>query len=168
MVRHDGKETVFKISNSVPGAGSPYLMAPDGTIYLVPLTIISQLENGQNQLVDRRLHTFKQTELDGVVVKSGDKQRELVQTADEQGVNIRVASKGKPDKPDDFARNWNDKVWRLMSAEVLGKGEAPTAGEPKVEGRVEYLRKGKPLGWVDLARGAGGGSTSAPSTAPAG
>ncbi|HEY8211463.1 MAG TPA: DUF4340 domain-containing protein [Myxococcaceae bacterium] len=155
VVKRGGKETVFKVSDAVPGAGSPYLMAPDGTIYLVPLTLISQLENGQNQLVDRRLHTFKQTELDGVVIKAGDKQRELVQTSTEQGTT-RVAPKAKPDKPDDFASNWNDKVWRLQAAEVLGKGETPVAGEPKVEGRIEYLRKGKTMGWVELGRGAGG------------
>jgi len=140
------------VSNPVVGAGSPYLMAPDGTIYLVPQVLVSQLENGQNQLVDHRLHTFKQTEPDGLVVKSGDKQRELQQTAEENGT-VHVTAKGKPD---DFARNWADKVWRAAVIEVLGKGETPASGEPKVEGHVDYLRKGKVLRWVDLARGAGG------------
>jgi len=152
VVRKGGKETVFKVSNAVVGAGSPYLMAEDGSVFLVPQTMISQLENGQNQLVDRRLHTFKQTELDGFVVKAGDKQRELQQTADEN-TTIHVTAKGKPD---DFARNWGDKVWRLTAVEVLGKGETPAAGEPKVEGHIDYLRKGKPVGYVDIARGAGG------------
>jgi hypothetical protein len=78
-----------------------------------------------------------------------------VQTSDEQG-GTRLASKSKPDKPDDFARNWTDKIWRLMGIEVLGKGEIPAGGEPKVEGRIEYLRRDKSMGWVDLARGANG------------
>ena len=118
-----------------------------GSVYLVPSTIISQLEGGQTQLVDRRLHTFKQAELDSLVVKAGDKQRELVQTTDEQGT-VRIASKSKPDKPDDLSRNWTDKVWRLVAIDVLGKGEAPLTGEPKVEGRIEYLRRGKAMGWL--------------------
>jgi len=155
VVQRGGRETVFKISNPVLGAGSPYLMGPDGTVYLVPSTNVSQLEAGQNQLVDRRLHTFKQTELDGVAVKAGDKQGELVQTADEQGA-IHVAGKNKPEKPDDFARNWNDKIFRMSGLEVLGKGETPAAGEPKVEGHIDYLRHGKAVGWVDLARGVNG------------
>lgn len=155
VVQRGGRETVFKVSNPVLGAGSPYLQAPDGTVYLVPSTLISQLESGQTQLVDRRFHTFKQTEPDGLVVKAGDKQRELAQTTDDKGA-VRLASKKTPDKPDDLARNWSDKIWRMMGIEALGKGETPAAGEPKVEGRIEYLRRGKPLGWVDLARGAGG------------
>jgi len=153
VTRRDGKETVFKVSNPVLGAGSPYLMAPDGTIYLVPQTLVSQLENGQNQLMDKRLHTFKPADFDGFVVKAGDKQRELQQTVEDNGVTVHVTAKGKPD---DFARNWADKVWRTQGQEVLGKGETPASGEPKVEGHIDYLRKGKAVGWVDLARGAGG------------
>lgn len=152
VVRRGGKEAVFKVSNPVVGAGAPYLMAEDGTVYLVPQTMISQLENGPNQLVDRRLHAFKQSELDGFVVKAGDKQRELQQTADENNT-IHVTAKGKPD---DFARNWGDKVWRIMALEVMGKGETPASGEPKVEGHIDYLRKGKTVGFVDIARGSGG------------
>ncbi|HVE85248.1 MAG TPA: DUF4340 domain-containing protein [Myxococcales bacterium] len=155
VVQRGGRETAFKVSNPVLGAGSPYLQAPDGTVYLLPATIISQLESGQTQLVDRRLHAFKQAEADSLVVKAGDKQRELVQTADEQGA-VRVASRKTPDKPDDLTRNWNDKVWRLVSIEALGAGETPAGGEPKVEGRIEYLRRGKQVGFVDLARGPSG------------
>ena len=155
VVERGGQEHAFKVGNAMPGAGSPYLQGADGTVYLVASTVISQLEGASTQLVDRRVHAFKQQEVEGLLVKAGDKQRELVQTMGDQGA-VRVASKKTPDKPDDFARNWADKVWRLMSVEVLGKGETPAAGEPKVEGRLEYLRRGKPLGFVDLARGASG------------
>lgn len=153
VVQRNGRETVFKVSNAVLGIGAPYLMAPDGSVYLVPTTMVSQLEGGQTQLVDRTHHAFKQNEVDEVVVKAGDKQREFSQTTDDQGVT-RLTQKKDPSKAEDLARNWNDKVFRLTTIEVLGKGETPLAGEPKVEGRVEYLRRGKLLGWMDLARGA--------------
>jgi hypothetical protein len=139
-----------------PGGSSPYLQnLADKKVYLVASTLVSDLDAAGVRLVDRRLHTFKQPEPDTVVVKAGDKSRELVQTSDPSGA-IKLASKKTPDKPDELTKNWADKVWRVIVTETLGKGEMPPGGEPKVEGRVEYLRNGKSLGFVDLARGSKG------------
>ena len=37
-----------------------------------------------------------------------------------------------------MAKNWHDKVWRMMVTEVLGKGELPSGGTPEVACKVEY------------------------------
>lgn len=138
------------------GGTSPYLQsAADGKVFLVPSTLVSDLDSASVRLVERRLHSFKQPDPDMVVVKAGDKSRELVQTSDPTGT-IKLASKKTPDKPDELSKNWADKVWRLIVTEVMGKGETPAGGEPKVEGRVEYFRNGKSIGFVDLARGSKG------------
>ena len=58
----------------------------------------------------------------------------------------------KTNKPDDLAKNWHDKVWRMMVSEVLGKGELPPSGTPEVACKIEYKWHGKAKGFVELGR----------------
>ena len=44
--------------------------------------------------------------------------------------------------------------------EVLGKDEQPPGGPPKIAFRVDYTEKGKPVGWIEVARGEGESRTS--------
>jgi hypothetical protein len=44
---------------------------------------------------------------------------------------------------------------RLIVTEVLGKDEAPAAGEPKIELRVDYTSGGKPKGFVEIGKAGG-------------
>lgn len=142
----------FKISTTVLGAGSPYLQSePDGRVYLLGNPAISDLESAPVRLVDRTLHGFKVADFDGFTVKAGNKQREFV--ARTVGPNATVvAPRSDPHKPDEFARNWHERVWRLVVLEVLGKGEVPPTGEPSVVVRIDYSKKGSKVGWLELAR----------------
>jgi len=145
-----GKTYTFTVS--APG-NSPYLRnTEDGKVYLVSSALISDLDAASSRLVERRLHAFKQSEPDAVTVQQGDKVRELSLTVSEQGVVTRVASKGTPDKPDDFAKNWLERVWRVIPTDILGRGELPQGGAPQVSLKLEYFRKGKSLGFTELAR----------------
>jgi hypothetical protein len=88
----------------------------------------------------------------------GDKpgEKAFVQSGGEVPQTAKVAPASAPDKPDDFARNWHDKIWsRQIVTEVLGKGEAPASGEPKPALRIEYSYRGKPKGFLELAIGQG-------------
>ena len=59
--------------------------------------------------------------------------------------------KKTPDKPEELVKNWHDKVWtRLIVTEVLGKGEAPKHGEPRVAMRLDYTSRGQPKGWLEV------------------
>ncbi len=163
VIGRGGKKSSFVLSMSALGAGAPYLEnEQDKRVYLLGSSIVSDLDAASTRLVDRRLHTFKQTDYDSLVVKVESKQRELVQISPE-GQAFKIASKKFPDKPDDFARNWHDKIWHLIVTEVLGKGEAPASGEPATALRVEYKDRGKPVGWIELAQSrAAGAAGSAP------
>ena len=149
-----GKRASYVLASSALGAGAPYLQdQQDKKVYLLGSTILSDLDGAATRLVDRRLHTFKPADYDSVLVKMDNKQKEFAQSSSEPVQPLKLTPKKSPDKPDDFARNWHDKVLHLIVTEVLGKGEVPAPGEPTPSVRVEYLQRGKPIGWIELAQG---------------
>lgn len=149
-----GGRRSFKVSASQFGM-SPYAQdEADGKVYLLSSALLSELEPSSQQLVDRRLHAFKPSEFDAFVVKAGDKQREFVHTGGDLPQAAQVAPKESPDKPDELVRNWHDKVWsRLLVTELLGAGETPASGEPQLALRIDYLFRGRPKGWLEVATG---------------
>ncbi len=148
-----GTRYAFKIGTPISGLSTPYLASEsDGRVYLLGGTLLGELEAAQSRLVERRFHEFKPNEVDSVAVKASDKQREFAFSSGELGQNTVITPKGA-DKPDEFAKNWHDKIWRLMPIELLGAGETPAAGEPKVLTRVDYSTKGKPKGFLELGQG---------------
>ncbi len=148
-----GKRSSYVVAVSALGAGVPYLQSEqDKRVYLLGSPIASDLDSASTRLVDRRLHTFKPNDYDSLVLKIDDKQRELVQISPEGTQPQKLASKKTPNKPDDFARNWHDKIWRLVVTEVLGKSEVPASGEPKVAIRIDYRRRGKAVGWIEVSQ----------------
>ena len=155
-ITSSGLTRSFLVGTSAAGVGTPYLKdEKDGKVYLLAGSLLSELDPASQQLIDRRLHAFKPTEFDAVVVKAGPLQKEFVQTGAELSAT-KLAPKATPDKPDEFARNWHDKVWtRLLAAEMLGRGELPPSGEPTVALRLDYQAKGKAKGFLEVARGKG-------------
>lgn len=122
-------------------------------VYLVQSSIFSELDPASQLLVDRRLHLFKQPEFDHFSVAFEGKTVEYVQENANVPSATKVAKASQPEKPDELAKNWHDKVWnRLVVTEVLGQGELPKAGEPKVALKLVYLARGKEKGWLELGR----------------
>jgi hypothetical protein len=126
--------------------------ARDGRIYLMPRQLLSELTNGK-RLVDPRLHTFETKEFDHVTFTMNGKRKEYVHLGRENFQTDAYAQAKTPDKHDQQAKNWLDSVWRTFPMEVLGKGEDPKGGAPKIAFRVDYSEKGKPVGWIEIARG---------------
>ena len=149
-----GQARVYTVSNPQPGMVGTYLRdEKDGKIYLLTGSLISELEPSSQTLVERRLHTFRAPDFDEFVLSYDDKKRAYLQKDAEIPQTMKVTAKETPDKPDELVRNWQDKVWnRLIVTEVLGKGEAPKDGEPQIELRIDYLARGNPKGWVELAK----------------
>jgi len=147
-----GGKTVYLIGTPPAGVSSPYVKDErDGRVYVLSGGVVSELESAPGWLVERRLHAFQPADFDGVTVTSGGKKRELVVTGTPGTPGAKLASKATPDKADDLAKNWHEKVWRAAPTEVLGQKEVPKLGEPQVAVRVDYARKGKAAGWIEIA-----------------
>lgn len=133
----------------------------------MPRAILSDLQGAAHRLVDRKLHSFKIADVNRLVVASGGKTRELVVKNNQDQAGYKLAPAKTPDKTDEMARNWHEKIWRLYSLEVLGKGEVPAAGQPKIATRIEYFDGEKSVGWIEIGKlEVAPGSAPAPNPAP--
>ncbi|WP_163778206.1 hypothetical protein [Myxococcus vastator] len=151
-----GKARVFALASPAGGWGTPYLRSEeDGRVYLLGPAMLPDLENASSRLVDRRLHTFDLGDFDAVRVSAGGATRAFRATGKAPGPVV-LAPEEAPEQPDDFARNWHDRVWRMMPVDLLGRDEPLPGGEPRESFRVDYLRAGQPVGHVMVAKGEGG------------
>lgn len=135
-----------------PGGEAFIRDSGDGRIYVMPRGLLGDLQAAQGRLIDRRMHTFATADFDRVKLTAGGKSREFVQLGRERGPAAQFAPADKADKPDQSIRNWHDTIWRTFPMEILGKGEMPKDGTPKVVARVEYFDGKKSLGWMELGK----------------
>ncbi|MCP3064122.1 hypothetical protein LXT21_35655 [Myxococcus sp. K38C18041901] len=151
-----GKAESFTLASMTGGWGTPYLRRDsDGQVFLLGPALLPDLENAMTRLVDRRMHVFDLGEFDSVVISSGGSSRAFVASGKAPNP-VTLAPEESPDKPDEFTRNWHDRVWRLVPLDLLGRDEQPAGGEPKEAFRVEYRRGGKPVGELTVARATDG------------
>ena len=150
-ITYAGQIKRFSVSKPLPGIIGSYLMDDKGEVFLVQSTMFNELDPASSVLVDRRMHTFKQSEFDHFTVSLDGKTEDFVQTNAEIAQTAKVAHASSPEKPDDLAKNWHDKIWnRTVVTEVLGKGELPKAGTPKVAVRIDYSLRGAKKGWLEI------------------
>ncbi|ABF90184.1 hypothetical protein MXAN_1550 [Myxococcus xanthus DK 1622] len=151
-----GKARVFALASPPGGWGTPYLRSEeDGRVYLLGPAMLPDLENANSRLVDRRLHTFDLGDFDAVTIRAGGATRAFQATGKAPGPVV-LAPEDAPERPDDFARNWHDRVWRMMPVDLLGRDEPLPGGEPQESFRVDYLRAGRAVGHVMVVKGEGG------------
>lgn len=158
-VSASGVQRRFVVASATTGLAAPYLQdEQDKKVYLVSSALFTELDPTSQQLFERRLHAFKAGDFDAFTVAAEGKSKAYVVTGAETPAQTRVAPKASPDKPDEVAKLWHDKVMsRLMVTEVLPRGEKPKAGEPTVALRVDYAARGKPKGWLELGNDPAGG-----------
>jgi len=148
----DGREQVLTLAAPTGGVwGVPYALREDGKVFLLVTTIIPDFESAMNRLVDRRLHTFEEGDYDTLTVTQGENSRTFISTG-KPPTPVSIAPQNAPDKPDEFVRNWHDRVWRMMAMDVLGRGEEPEGGPLADLVRVEYRKGGKQLGFLTIAK----------------
>lgn len=147
-----GVTHVFDVGISPFGVSDPYVKnEQDGRVYVLGGGVLSDLKSASIRLVDRALHGFKPGDYDGITVTAGGKTRELGVTPTENLFAAKVTSK-KTGKEDAMAKNWHDKIWRLIVTDVLGKGEKPANGTPEVGCKIEYTWRGKSKGFVEIGK----------------
>jgi hypothetical protein len=158
-----GTRRRFAIAPAPPGGSDPYIRdEADGRVFIVSRSILTDMQSASVNLVERRLHSYPIEDVDRIVITAGGKTKEYRGSRIGELPGIRLSPPGS-EKADETAKNWHDRVWNLFPSEVLGKGEAPATGQPKVAIKVEYFSRGHALGWVELAREAAPAeSTSAP------
>jgi hypothetical protein len=149
-----GNPRAYRVSNPSIGMVGTYLRdEKDGTIYLEGGGFLQDLDPNGQTLVDRRLHTFKAADFDELVLTVNGKSKAYVQRDADIPQTTKIAPKDNPQQLDELMRNWHEKIWsRLVVTEVLSKGEAPKTGEPTPAFRIEYLAKGQPKGFLEIAR----------------
>ena len=150
-----GGKRRFGIVPAPPGGNDPYVRdEADGRVYIIARQLLSDLQAASTNLVERRLHSFRLEDVDAVTVTAGAKKKELKASRFEDLPGVRLAPVATPDQADSTAKNWHDRVWNLFPSEVMGKTETPDEGPPVVAIRIDYRSRGRPLGWVELARNA--------------
>ncbi len=147
-----GQARTFVVSKPLSGIIGSYVQdTRSGEVFLVQSSIFNELDPNSQLLIDRRLHAFKQSDFDAFTLTIEDKKVDFVQTNAEVSATAKVARAASPEKADELAKNWHDKILnRLVVTEVLGKGELPKQGEPKVALRLDYTSHGAKKGWLEI------------------
>jgi len=143
----------FEVSTPV-GTGASYLRTEDGRVFVLGGTLVQDLVSAASRLVDRRVHAFRPEDADRVVVHLGPQSRTLVQKR--VGGAARLYADGHAETPDAYAQAWVERLNKVVPTDILGRGEIPPEGEPRVELRVDFLRGGQSLGFIELARAQNG------------
>jgi hypothetical protein len=148
----DGRQQVVVIGSpkGLPWS-TPYVMRDDGKVFLMVTTILPDFENAMNRLVDRRLHKFEEGDFDALVVTQAKNSRTFSVSGKPPAPMI-IAPQNTPGQQDEFVRNWHDRIWRIASLDVLGKGEEPPGSPLQDVFRVEYKKGGKDLGFFQAAK----------------
>jgi hypothetical protein len=143
----------FEISSPV-GTGASYLRTADGRVFVLGGSLVQDLASASSRLVDRRVHAIKTDDADRLVVHLGTQTRTFFQRR--VAGTTKVFADAHGDTPDAYAQGWMDRLNKMVPSDILGRGEVPPEGEPKVELRVDYQRGSLSLGFVELARAQNG------------
>lgn len=144
----------FTISRPVPGLIGLYAQdEKTNDVFVISSSLFNDLDPNSQLLVDRRLHLFKQGDYDAFTLSATDgRKTAFVQSGGDIPQTAKIARAATPEKPDELAKNWHDKIWnRLIVTEVLAAGETPKAGAPVTKLRIDYSLKGKEKGFLELA-----------------
>ncbi len=150
-----GVSRTFVVGKVIAGIIGTYIQdTQSNEVFLLPGTTIGDLDPSSQALVDRRPHAFRASEFDRLKVTFENQSTEFVQLKDGPAgpAGAKLARAETPDKADEMAKNWHDKIFsRLVIVDLLGKGETPKAGEPRVRLRIDYTHNSAPKGWIELA-----------------
>jgi hypothetical protein len=143
----DGKEHVLVIGGSTPGGSERYAKyQATGEVFAIPGEISQSLMFSDSRLPERELHGFKPDEVTKVIIRKGNKTRELARMKEKKD---GWADFAQPTKQDETAGNWMSKVGRLRGSEFIETPQVPVKPEDAIV-RIEYFEGSKRLGHLEL------------------
>ena len=152
-VTFKGVTKTFSVAPAPPGGTDPYVRdEEDGSVYIVARQILFDFQAARTNMIERKLHGFVMADVDRVTMTASGKRTDFQFRRFDSRPGGELLPAAAPDKPDQTAGNWHERVFALFPAEVLGKNEKPAAGDPKVAVRIEYFYRNNLVGWLDLAR----------------
>ena len=144
-----GKERKLLIGAMAPGGTDYYVIDPtNNEAYVAKADAIRELEGGDNRLLERDLHTYKEIDVRSAKVIANGKTRELLRTGPD--TKKFWADPADKERADETVGNWLAKIDRLKISEYVA--EAPKDGTLVL--RVEYHGGPGLLGYAELMRGA--------------
>lgn len=149
-VKVGGKEHSLVFGGATPGGTDRYVRDPvSGKAYVISGTILRDLTNADQRLVERKLHAFEDADVERVKITQGDASRELVRHAEKKDFWAKPAS---PEEKDETASNWMSKVERLRVTSYEGEKLEPPATPADQVVRIEYFDDRRPIGFLELVR----------------
>jgi hypothetical protein len=143
-----GKERKLLIGAMAPGGTDYYVIDPaNNEAYVARADHLRDFESGDNRLMEREQHAYKEFDVRSAKVIAGGKTREIVRGGGDKKFWSDPSDK---DKPDETAGNWLSKIDRLKVSEYAA--QAPEGHTVVV--RVEYYGAPGMLGFFELAKGA--------------
>lgn len=133
-----GQPTKFALGQNSYGSGDIYARDQQGQVYLLSHRMVSDFEFAESRLMERRMHRFERGDFDRLEIQAttakGPKTRTLIQKNRQDNANFYFADASAPDKRDDSARNWVDKVLRMAINDYVNEGEEPQPSTESASG----------------------------------
>ena len=160
----------FRLGAATFGPKDRYVADDEtGEVFLVAGQGLRDLLRPKSRFMERSLHAFKTKEIARVRLRSGQREKELVQRVSEEGKDLGWADSRSPEEAKDLYRNWMRKLSTLrptdyvaMPADEEGGGCVAPAGSSQ-ELSLTFFSPSKEIGFLTLYKGEGtdekGGAT---------
>lgn len=149
-VKLGGADHTLIFGGTTPGGTDYYAKdAATGNAYVVTGSVVRDLTNADQRLVERRLHAFEESAPKRVKITAGSSSRELVRSADKKDAWTKP---GAPNDKDETATNWMSKVERLRTTSYEGEALHPPPAPADLVLKIEYFDERKPIGTTEMWR----------------
>ena len=143
------KTRTLTVGGLTPGGSDRYARNPDtGEAYAVSGDFVRSLMFADSRLIARELHDFEPDEVTRAVITRAKSSRELVRMT---GKKSGWADAKTPDKLDETAGNWMNKVERLTATQYMEQVGVPVLPEYHVL-KIEYFNGSKSVGFLELIK----------------
>jgi hypothetical protein len=159
----------FRLGEETFGPKDRYVADEEtGEAFLVPGQDLRDLARPQGRFMERSLHTFKMNEVARVRLRSGRREKELLQRPFDEGKEEGWADGRSPEQVQELYGNWMRRVSTLRPTEYVGtpaaetsEGCAAPAGASQ-ELLLTFYGRDKEIGFLAVYKGRGSDEKAEP------